>query len=74
MHNITADIPGELEYLNLLDEILAVRRITQKESEFYCFEKVATIVEVNFSNELNEWLYGSELGSIINIFNSPSTK
>ena len=54
MHNITADIPGELEYLNLLDEILAVRRITQKESEFYCFEKVATIVEVNFSNELNE--------------------
>lgn len=26
--------PGELEYLNLLDEILADRRITQKESEF----------------------------------------
>lgn len=26
--------PGELEYLNLLDEILADRRITEKESEF----------------------------------------
>lgn len=55
--------PGELEYLNLLDEILGDRRITEKESEFL-FDLA---MELSISKNKALILHQSYLSSLVRI-------